>query len=126
LVPVAATVDYRQWTAKKGVREVSKSALDPAELARIAGKFESNSNQIEEQLRVIQGWVEQTRPAWGGAAGMGYQSVHEMWGTQQARLIRLLRETAESVRDYANVSVTATDEASAAVRIPLPLDNRAV
>jgi WXG100 family type VII secretion target len=105
---------------------VSSSALDPAELARIAAKFESNSNQIEEQLRVIQRWVEQTRPAWSGAAGLGYQSVNEMWGTHQARLISLLRETAESVRGYANMSVNATDEASAAVRIPLPLDNRRV
>lgn len=103
---------------------MSRSALDPAELARIAGKFESNSNQIEEQLRVIQRWVDQTRPAWGGPAGLGYQSVNEMWGTQQARLIRLLREAAQSVRDYAGVSVSATEEASAAVRIPMPLDNR--
>jgi WXG100 family type VII secretion target len=110
----------------KGVREVSKSALDPAELARIAGRFESNSNEIDEQLRVIQRWVEQTRPAWGGPAGRGYQSVNEMWGTQQARLIRLLREAAQSVRDYASVSVTATDEATAAVRIAMPLDNRGI
>jgi WXG100 family type VII secretion target len=110
--------------SQEGVREVSKSGLDPAELARIAGKFESNSGQIEEQLRIIQRWVEQTRPAWGGQAGLGFQSVSEMWGTQQARLIHLLRESADSVRDYARVSVTATDEASRAVRIPLPLDNR--
>ena len=105
---------------------MSKTGLDPAELARIAGKFDGNSGQIEEQLRVIQQWVEQTRPAWSGQAGLGFQSVSEMWGTQQTRLIRLLRETAESVRDYGRVSVAATDEAVAAVRIPLPLDNRAV
>ena len=105
---------------------MSTSGLDPAELARIAGRFESNSGQIEEQLRVVQGWVEQTRPAWSGAAGLGFQSVSEMWGTQQARLIRLLRETADSVRGFATVSVSATDEAVEAVRIPLPLDNRGV
>jgi WXG100 family type VII secretion target len=105
---------------------VSKSGLDPAELARIAGRFESNSDQIDEQLRTVQRWVEQTRPAWSGSAGLGFQSVSEMWGTQQARLIGLLRQAAESVRAYANVSVAATDEATEAVRIPLPLDNRGV
>ena len=103
---------------------VSTSGLDPAELARIAGRFESTSNEIEEQLRVVQGWVDQTRPAWSGQAGMGFRSVGEMWGTQQARLITLLREAADLVRTHANVSVRATEEAAAAVRIPLPLDNR--
>jgi WXG100 family type VII secretion target len=105
---------------------VSTSGLDPAELARIAGRFESNSGQIEQQLRVIQRWVETTRPAWSGAAGLGFQSVSELWGTQQARLIRLLREVATSVHDYAKLSRVATDEATDAVRIPLPLDNRGV
>ena len=103
---------------------VSTSGLDPAELATIAGKFESNSNQIEEQLRVIQGWVDQTRPAWSGQAGLGFRSVSEMWGTQQARLVTLLREAAELVRSHARISIQATDEAAAAVRIPLPLDGR--
>jgi WXG100 family type VII secretion target len=103
---------------------VSRTGLDPAELASIASRFESNSGQIEEQLRVIQRWVDQTRPAWSGAAGLGFQSVSELWGTQQARLIRLLKETAEAVRGYAKVSVATTDEAAQAVRIPLPLDNR--
>ena len=103
---------------------MSNSGLDPAELARIAERFDSNGGQIEEQLRIIQRWVEQTRPAWSGQAGMGFQSVSEMWGAQQARMIRLLREAADSVRGYSRLSINATDEANEAVRIQLPLDNR--
>lgn len=110
--------------SRKGVRVVSTSGLDPAELAQIAGRFESNSSQIEEQLRIIQGWVDQTRQAWSGQAGMGFRSVSEMWGTEQARLVRVLREAAEQVRIHGNASILATDAAAAAVRIPLPLDNR--
>jgi len=114
----------RAGSREKGSREVSKTGLDPAILAQVAGKFENNRDLIKEQLRIITDAVERTRPAWQGTAGMGFQTVGQMWGEQQDRIIRLLTETAQSIRDYASVSTTATQEAAQAVNVPieLPLD----
>jgi WXG100 family type VII secretion target len=95
--------------------------LDPAELVRIAGKFESNRGEIEQHLASIERWVETTRPAWTGKAGLGYQSVNEMWGQQQRSLLALLTEATELVRGHAGASQAATDEAAQSVNIQLPL-----
>jgi WXG100 family type VII secretion target len=100
---------------------VSSTRLDPAELRRIAGKFESERLEIERHLATIRRWVETTRPAWTGKAGLGYQSVNEMWGEQQDRLLRLLQEVTELVRVHAGESEAATDQAAQAVKIQLPL-----
>jgi WXG100 family type VII secretion target len=100
---------------------VSSTSLDPAELRRIAGKFESERAEIERHLSTIRQWVETTRPAWTGKAGLGYQSVNEMWGTQQGNLLRLLREVTELVRVHAGESEVATEQAAEAVKIQLPL-----
>jgi len=100
---------------------VSVNRLDPAELVRIAGKFESNRGEIEQHLATIERWVETTRPAWTGKAGLGYQSVNEMWGQQQRNLLGLLAEVTDLVRDHAGASRAATDQAAQAVNIQLPL-----
>lgn len=100
---------------------MSSTRLDPAELRRIAGKFESERLEIERHLATIRDWVETTRPAWTGKAGLGYQSVNEMWGEQQDNLLRLLREVTELVRIHARESEVATDQAEQAVKIQLPL-----
>jgi WXG100 family type VII secretion target len=100
---------------------VSKTGLDPAILAQVAGKFETNRSLIKEQLGIITNAVERTRPAWQGTAGMGFQTVSQMWGEQQDRILRLLAETAQSIRDYASISATATQEAEQAVNVPMEL-----
>jgi WXG100 family type VII secretion target len=105
---------------------VSKTGLDPAILAEVAGKFEANRDLIRQQLRVITDAVERTRPAWSGTAGMGFQTVGQMWGEQQDRIIRLLTETAQSIRDYGNLGAVATQQAEQEVKVhmDLPLDAR--
>ena len=100
---------------------MSSTRLDPAELRRIAGKFESERLEIQRHLSTIRQWVEATRPAWTGKAGLGYQSVNEMWGEQQDRLLRLLQEVTDLVRVHAGESEVATDQAAQAVKIQLPL-----
>jgi WXG100 family type VII secretion target len=97
------------------VSDSSKKRVDPAILTQIAGKFESTGQEIDSQLRAVQNIVDETRQAWGGKAGLGFQSAAQMWGKQQANVIRLLQETAQLVRDYARVSVGATDQAEQAV-----------
>jgi WXG100 family type VII secretion target len=106
---------------------VSKTGVDPAVLEQVASKFDDKRDQIRAQLKIITDAVERTRPAWQGNAGMGFQTTHQMWGEQQERIIRLLTETAVSVRQFARVSGVATEEAAEAVKvtIDLPLDNRA-
>jgi WXG100 family type VII secretion target len=95
---------------------VSKQRLDPATLEQIASKFEHNRTLINEQFKVITDAVERTRPAWGGSAGTGFQSVHQMWGEQQDRILRLLAETAQSVRGTATVAGVATQEAEQQIK----------
>ncbi len=106
---------------------MSKTGVDPAVLEQVASKFEDKRDQIKAQLKIITDAVERTRPAWQGNAGMGFQTTHQMWGEQQERIIRLLTETAVSVRQFAGVSGVATEEAGEAVKvtIDLPLENKA-
>jgi WXG100 family type VII secretion target len=105
---------------------VSKTGVDPAALERVASNFDEKREQIKAQLKIITDAVERTRPAWQGNAGMGFQTTHQMWGEQQERIIRLLTETATSIRQFAGVSGVATQEAADAVKvtIDLPLDNK--
>jgi WXG100 family type VII secretion target len=114
----------RAGSREKGSREVFKTGLDPAVLAQVAGKFEANRDLIREQLRIITEAVERTRPAWSGTAGMGFQTVGQMWGEQQERILRLLTETAQSIRDYGALSASATQQAEQEMKVhmDLPLD----
>jgi Uncharacterized protein conserved in bacteria len=91
---------------------VSSTRLDPAELRRIAGEFDKERLEIERQLATIRHWVDTTRPAWTGKAGLGYQSANEMWGAQQESLLRLLHEVADLCRVHASESEAATDQAT--------------
>lgn len=100
---------------------MSLNRLDPAELRRIAGKMESDRLEIARHLSEIERWVEMTRPAWTGKAGLGYQSVNEMWGAQQKNLLKLLAEATELIRVHAGESRAATEQAAQAVNIQLPL-----
>ena len=96
--------------------------VDPAVLTRVAEKFETNRNEIKNQLKIITDAVERTRPYWQGAAGMGFQTTHQMWGEQQDRIIRLLTETADAIRSFAGVSIVATERAEQGVKVmDLPL-----
>jgi WXG100 family type VII secretion target len=85
--------------------------LDPAELMRIAGKFDSNSSQMRTLLNQIRDEVDATRPYWGGRAGMGFQSANELWGSQQTDLLNAFDETSQSLKEYANAAIVANQQA---------------
>jgi WXG100 family type VII secretion target len=91
---------------------VSSTRLSPAELRRIAKKFDDERQEIETQLGIIQHWVDLTRSAWTGKAGLGYQNANQLWGAEQRSLLRLLGEVAEIARVHAGESEAATDQAS--------------
>lgn len=98
---------------------MSSTKLNPAELRRIANKFDEERQRIQDQLAIIEREVEATRWAWTGRAGLGYQNVSQMWGEEQKSLLRLLEEVAQLARIHASESEAATDQAAGLMRLPL-------
>ncbi len=108
----------------EGVRAVSSpsaSSLDPAELERIAGEFDSDRQAIVMALREFAIQVENIRRRWEGRASLGFQNAASVYEDRQNSLVRVLTASAESLRAYAGTSRAATEEAAAAVNIQMPL-----
>jgi WXG100 family type VII secretion target len=100
---------------------VSLNRLDPAELNRIAGKFETERDAITGALAEFVTEVEAIRAKWLGRAGAGFQNVAGMWKQQQDDLVLVLTQTAASVRTAAGLSQSANEQAVSNVNIQLPL-----
>jgi WXG100 family type VII secretion target len=98
--------------------------LDPVELTRIAGEFDTHREAIASALKKFEGEIAVIAAKWTGRAGMGFQNVAESWRQKQTELTELLRLSADDIRLVAGINSRANDEALQGVKIPMPLDTK--
>jgi WXG100 family type VII secretion target len=102
---------------------VSRNELDPVELERIARVFEEQRGAIGSALGEFAEQVNHIRAKWDGKAALGFQNAAAAYEDRQGNLVRVLTESAESLRAHAGASRRATEEAAAAVSLQMPLEN---
>jgi WXG100 family type VII secretion target len=95
--------------------------LDPVELTRIAGVFDTKRDDIAKALSQFESEVSIIASKWTGAAGMGFQNVAENWRQLQKGIVDLLTQSAGDIRAVAGQSRAASEQAAAAVNIQMPL-----